>query len=78
MKKKWIRLNQLPNDFWGDVFLVESEEKEITMATIRIQDGAYPVWYSQALTRWFKFRTDLDYRVMLIEYPKITEEDFEC
>lgn len=74
---KWIKLSDLPNDFWGDVWLAESNDLEVTMSTVRIQDGAYPVWYSQSLTRWFKFRTDLQYLVMLIEYPEVTEEDFK-
>lgn len=77
MESEWQKLSDLPNDFWGDVWLAESESLEVTMATVRIQDGAYPVWYSQSLTRWFKFRTDLKHVVMPIEYPKITKEDFK-
>ena len=74
---KWLKLTELPDEFWGDVWLAESDSLEVTMATVRIQDGAYPVWYSQSLTRWFKFRTDLQYIVMSIEYPKVTKEDFK-
>jgi len=74
---KWLKISDLPNDFWGDVFLAESEEHNVTFTTVRIQDGAYPVWYSASMSRWFKFRTDVQYRVMVIEYPKITEEDFK-
>lgn len=74
---EWIKLSSLPNHFWGDVWLVESDSLEVTMATVRIQDGAYPVWYSQSLTRWFKFRADLQYIVMPVEYPKVTKENFK-
>lgn len=73
---KWLKLSDLPNDFWGECF-VGTKDGVVDIKTVKILDGAYPVWYSEHLTRWFEFNSKVSFRIMPIEMPKITKEDFK-
>lgn len=72
----WLRLSDLPNDFWGECF-IGTKDGTVDIKSVKILDGAYPVWYSEHLTRWFEFNSKVTFRIMPIELPKITKGDFK-
>lgn len=80
MKDKWIKLNQLPTDFWGECFIgwhaVDRYQVETSIIMVRNFSSGVK-WYCNSLKDWFEFREDVQYRAIVLEYPKITEEDFK-
>lgn len=77
---KWIKPDDLPEEFWDECFVGHKNEKgyhvDSAIKMVRKFDKVSK-WYCESLQEWFSFRDDIDYRVMVIEYPKITGEDFK-
>jgi len=74
---KWIKLDDLPDNFWGEVFLASKSrgvESEIYMVSKR---GIQPMFHCEYDRSWNSFRTDVDYLVMPLEYPTVADEDFK-
>lgn len=78
---KWIKLSNLPNDFWGDAFVAWKDNLTQDIGDfdriVTIKKTSKVEWYSEILCEWFEFRGEHEYLVMPIEYPKVTEEDFK-
>lgn len=77
---KWVTLQSLPNDFWGECFVGwstgENYGVDPNIVMLRNFDGNVQ-WWCDSLKEWFDFRHDVRYRVMIIEYPKINQEAFK-
>ena len=80
---KWLTFEQLPDDFWGECFTgwkSNYDQKLYTCPSIimirKFDDGCVK-WYCNTLKEWFDFRSDLEHRIMVIETPVISEEDFK-
>lgn len=43
---KWIKLSDLPNDFWGDCFMA-TQHRIVSIGTVKILPDGKPVWYSE-------------------------------
>jgi Fe2+ or Zn2+ uptake regulation protein len=74
----WIKPTDLPNDFWSECFVSVYDELGIFTElnyVKRVNNVSF--WYSSTEQEWFRFRDDIQARVMEVEYPKITEEDFK-
>jgi hypothetical protein len=77
---KWLKLPYLPNDFWGECFVgwksLSNYQVDPCIVMVRNFDGVVK-WYCESLKDWFEFRDDIKYRVMVITFPEIGEEDFK-
>lgn len=75
---KWIRPTELPEDFWGECFVAIQDELGVLNDINYVKKvGNNVFWYSSTELEWFSFRDDIQVRVMELEYPEITEEDFK-
>lgn len=74
----WIKPTELPNDFWQECFVSIYDGvdilTEINWVKV-VNDKAF--WYSETQLEWFSFRPDIEARIFVIEYPKITQEYFK-
>lgn len=76
---KWIKPSELPEGFWSECFVAIHHEGEFLIETNMVKnDGCWSYYFSESEHEWFPFNSDeSDIRVMVIEYPKISEEDFK-
>ena len=75
---KWIKPTKLPNDFWAECFVSIYDELGIFTELNYVKKvNGVTFWFSSTEQEWFSFRNDIEVRVMVVEYPKITEEDFK-
>ncbi len=75
---KWIKPSELPNDFWAECFVSVYEELGIFTELNYIKKvNNVAFWYSSTEQEWFRLRDDTQVRVIAVEYPTITEEDFK-
>lgn len=89
---KWLKLSEIPRDFWGECFIGKAKdlaggyrymdvEKSVVMVRNFTEEKLHRysgvMWYCESLKEWFDFRPDLEYRLMIVEFPTITEEDFK-
>ena len=78
----WIKLEQLPEDFWGECFAGYKNTYDQTFYTchsiimVRKFENVSVKWYCNTLKEWFDFRSDLEHRVMIVKFPTLSEEDF--
>lgn len=78
MKKKWIKPQELPDDFWGECFVSTYDGVGIlTEINIVKVINNKPFWYSEAEQDWFSFGTGVEFLVMVIDYPEVSLEDFK-
>lgn len=76
---KWLKPDDLPKGFWKECFIAWTQHGQT-----EVIDGIkmvrkvelYPQWYMETEREWVSFQGFAEYRVMIVEYPKITEEDF--
>lgn len=76
----WIKPNDLPKGFWKECYIAWTQHGQT-----EVMDGVkmvrkvelYPQWYLETEREWVSFQGFGEYRVMVVEYPKITEEDFK-
>lgn len=76
MTSKWLKLSDLPADFWGDCFMA-GQDVIVSIGTVKVVSDGKPVWYSEQSNSWFSFNPRMTIRVMPIEMPTITEEDLK-
>lgn len=77
-KEQWIKVDELPEDFWQECFVSIYDGISIFTEINYIKKvGKNVFWYSETEREWFSFRNDIGVRVMVIGYPKVTEEDFK-
>ena len=84
---KWLKLSEIPKDFWGECFVAWDScgVLHVDTSVVMIRNfndqgmGRYlgVMWYCYSLKEWFDFRSDLDHRLMIVEFPNISEEDFK-
>ena len=75
---KWIKPAELPNHFWEECFVSIYDGVGIFTEIQYVKKvGKNAFWYAETEREWFSFRNDIEARVMVIGYPKITEEDFK-
>jgi len=79
----WIKLEQLPEDFWGECFAGYKNNYNQTLYTCssivmirKFEDGCVK-WYCNTLKEWFDFRGDLEHRIMIVKFPTLSDEDFK-
>lgn len=79
----WIKPANLPQNFWQECFIaykasgrIEAHEVQKHTTWVRRQHH-YSEWFMESTKDWVRFHKDLDFRVMPVEYPTITEEDFK-
>jgi hypothetical protein len=80
---KWIKPSELPEGFWGECFVAICNEGEIFVEINHVKvtpNGAY--WYlddHHCDPEWLSFNSDQScVRLMTVEYPKPSLEDFKC
>lgn len=79
---KWIKLTELPEDFWGECFVgwksnYNTFHTDTSIVMVRKFEDICVKWYCESLKEWFDFRSDLEYRVMIIKFPSVSEVDFK-
>lgn len=74
----WVKPTDLSNDFWAECFVSVYDELGIftELNYVKTVNGV-AFWFSSTEQEWFSFRNDIQVRVMEVEYPTITEEDFK-
>lgn len=76
----WLKPDNLPKGFWKECFVAWNNN-----GVLELMDGIqmirkvelYPQWYLETEREWVSFQGFAEYRVMQVEYPKITEEAFK-
>lgn len=74
----WIKPTDLPDGFWEECFVSIYDGVDIFTEinyVKKVETNTF--WFSETEHEWFSFRNDIEVRVMVLEYPKITEEDFK-
>lgn len=76
----WLKPDELPKGFWGECYIAykthdQIEVQQYTTMVRRVE--LFPEWYFESEEYWTSFNSSDDYRVKVVEYPKITEGDFE-
>lgn len=78
--KKWTKPDDLPQGFWKECFIAWSQhgqtEVRVNVKMVRKVE-LFPQWYLETESEWVSFQGKGEYRVMPVEYPTITEEDFK-
>lgn len=78
---KWISPLNVPIDFWGECFvgchIKENNHCSVDPNIVMVKRfGDEVKWFCNSVKKWYDFRNDVNYRVMIITYPKINELDF--
>lgn len=74
----WLKLSELHKGFWEQCFVSIYDGVDIFTEINYVKKVENtPFWYSETEREWFSFRSDIDARVLVIQYPKITQEDFK-
>ena len=76
----WIQLDEIPDKFWGQCFIGykvndQTEVQKYTTWVRRVH--LFPEWFEETEQCWTSFNNSINFRVAILEYPYITEEDFK-
>lgn len=78
---QWIKIEDIPKEFWGECFVgwmnMETGLPQVDPSIVMVRRFDLEAkWYCDSLKEWFEFRSDLQYKVMIIKFPKLGKEEF--